>query len=71
MIRCKAHIPLTAPFQDHVDGPTQCIKARKENKSHTDWKRKHKTVLVQTDEIILYVEDPKRNNNNKNTSWNL
>ena len=39
------NVTLTTLIQHSTGSSSQCNKARKENKRHTDWKEKDKTVL--------------------------
>lgn len=46
----------------HCNGdPSQCDDGRKRNKGYLDWEERKKLSLF-TDDIILYLESPKKSN---------
>lgn len=64
----KARIPSPMTTTEHLIGcPSQCNKARKRNKRHTDLKKKEEEELklsLFADKMIVYVEKPKEYSKN-------
>lgn len=52
-------MPEIASIQYCTEGSSQCRKARKRNKGHTDWKGRNKTVPRQMKYIIVQIENLK------------